>query len=85
MAIEASVILGRHTELYDDEFRALNRERPLSVDLDTLRASRTADESRAINMATGPCVVLRRLGDVQSPVASCITSSRTSGARRLPW
>jgi len=62
MAIEASVILGRHSELYDDDFRALNRERPLSIDLDTLRAARTADESRAINAVAGPCVVLAGSG-----------------------
>jgi metallo-beta-lactamase family protein len=62
MAIEASIILGRHTELYDEEFHALNRERPLSVDLDSLRASRTADESRAINDVKGPCVVLAGSG-----------------------
>jgi metallo-beta-lactamase family protein len=62
MAIEASMILGRHTELYDEDFRALNRERPLSMDLDTLRASRTADESRAINAITGSCMVLAGSG-----------------------
>ena len=62
MAIEASIILGRHTELYDDDFRNLNRERPLSVDLDTLRASRTADESRAINTVPGPCMILAGSG-----------------------
>src|SRR4030095_1075979 len=60
MAVAASQILAKHTELFDDDFVALNRKRPIREDLDTLKATVTADESRALNLVHGPCFIMAR-------------------------
>lgn len=62
MAVEASLIVERHTELYDDDFVALNRVRPIREDLDTLKATPTADDSRALNSISGPCLIMAGAG-----------------------
>lgn len=62
MAIEASRIYQRHPELFDDEMMAFLKERPLSEDLKTLKATVTAQESKAINDVSGPCLVLAGSG-----------------------
>jgi metallo-beta-lactamase family protein len=62
MAVTASQILEKHTELYDDDFVALNRKRPIREELDTLKATVTADESRALNLVRGPCVIMAGSG-----------------------
>jgi metallo-beta-lactamase family protein len=62
MAAEASRIYLRHQELFDDELRALGEEHPILEDLDTLRITATADESKTINDAPGPCMVLAGAG-----------------------
>ena len=62
MAIEASNIYQHHPELFDDELRAFMNERPLSLDLATLKATATADESKAINDVKGACMVLAGAG-----------------------
>ena len=62
MAIEASNIYQHHPELFDDELRAFMKERPLLADLATLKATATADESKAINDVEGACMVLAGAG-----------------------
>jgi metallo-beta-lactamase family protein len=62
MAIEATRIYMKHVELFDEEFHALRRERPLVEDLRTLKATPTAQDSMKINDAPGPCVVLAGAG-----------------------
>lgn len=62
MAVTASQILEKHVELYDDDFVALNRKRPIREDLDTLKATQTADESRALNLVRGPCFIMAGSG-----------------------
>ena len=62
MAIEASRIYARHTELYDDEMVAFLKEGPLSRDLATLKLSATADDSKAINNCPGPCLIMAGAG-----------------------
>ena len=62
MAIEASAIYARHLELFDDEMRAFIRKRPLREDLRTLKATASADESRAINDVRGTCLVMAGAG-----------------------
>jgi metallo-beta-lactamase family protein len=62
MAIEATRILTEHPELFDDELTAMIAERPLREDLRTLQATATAEDSRRINDAPGPCVVLAGSG-----------------------
>jgi metallo-beta-lactamase family protein len=62
MAIEASKIYGRHLELFDDDFKAMQRQRPLLEDLNTVKFTSTAEESMAINQVPGPCMVLAGAG-----------------------
>lgn len=62
MAIEATRIYMRHAELFDEDFQALRRERPLAEDLSMLQATQTADESKAINDCECPCMVLAGAG-----------------------
>lgn len=62
MAAEASRIYLDHPELFDEELTALNGERPLRADLETLTITTTADESRTINDVPGPCLVLAGAG-----------------------
>ncbi|CAG0974713.1 partial Ribonuclease, partial [Anaerolineae bacterium] len=62
MAAEASRIYLDHPELFDEELTALNVERPLRADLQTLTITTTADESRTINDVPGPCLVLAGAG-----------------------
>ena len=62
MAIEATRIYQRHVELFDDEMRSYMQERLLREDLQTLKATETADESKAINNCSGPCLVMAGAG-----------------------
>jgi metallo-beta-lactamase family protein len=62
MAIEATRIFREHPELFDEEMTALISEQPLEADLKTLTLSQSADDSRRINDAPGPCVVLAGSG-----------------------
>jgi metallo-beta-lactamase family protein len=62
MAIEATNIYLKHSELFDDEMKALIRNRPLREDLKTLKPTATAEESRAINDVRGACLVMAGAG-----------------------
>lgn len=62
MAAEASRIYLRHPELYDDDLRALGAEHPLMDDLDCLKITPTAEESKALNDVPGPCLILAGSG-----------------------
>ena len=62
MAIEATRIYARHMELFDDDFQRLRKERPLARDLDTVRPTVSAEESRALNDIPGPCLILAGSG-----------------------
>jgi metallo-beta-lactamase family protein len=62
MAIEATKIYTSHVELFDDQMRKYMRERLVREDLKTLKATVTADESRAINNCKGPCLVMAGAG-----------------------
>ena len=62
MAIEATKIYWEHVNLFDDEFLALRRERPLLQDLDTLKATPKADDSKALNDQPGPCLIMAGSG-----------------------
>ncbi len=62
MAIEATAIYRRHPELFDDEMVAMMKERPIEADLALLRATPTADESKALNDRPGPCLILAGAG-----------------------
>lgn len=62
MAIEASRIYARHTDLFDEESTALSQSGQMQHDLGTLRLTATAEESKAINDAKGPFVVIAGSG-----------------------
>ena len=62
MAIEATNIYLKHSELFDDEMNAFIRDRPLRDDLKTMKLTPTADESRAINDVQGACLVMAGAG-----------------------
>jgi metallo-beta-lactamase family protein len=62
MAIEAGNVYDRHPELYDDEMVAFLKERPLWRDLTTMRMTATPEESKQINFAPGPCIVMAGSG-----------------------
>jgi metallo-beta-lactamase family protein len=62
MAAEASRIYLNHPELFDDELLALRAEGPLTADLETLRITPTAEDSKTINDVSGPCLVLAGAG-----------------------
>ncbi len=62
MAIEASRIYFRHVELFDEDYQALQRQRPLAEDLDTLKPSPTAEDSKALNEVGGPCLIMAGAG-----------------------
>ena len=44
MGIEATKIYWEHAELFDDEFKALQRKRPIMQDLSTLKVTPTAQD-----------------------------------------
>jgi metallo-beta-lactamase family protein len=62
MAVEATRICERHVDLFDEEFQALQRQRPLREDLATVRAVATPDESKRLNDCSGPCLILAGSG-----------------------
>lgn len=62
MAIEASRIYGGHEELFDEEMIEYLRQNPLQADLHTMKATPSADESKAINDQPGPCLVMAGAG-----------------------
>ena len=62
MAIEASKIYAHHLELFDDDFKAMQRQRPLAQDLDSVKFTASAAESMAINQVAGPCLILAGAG-----------------------
>ena len=62
MAVEATKIYWEHLDLFDEEFQALRRERPLTADLDTVKATPTAEDSMALNDLGGPCIIMAGSG-----------------------
>lgn len=62
MGIEATKIYWEHAELFDDEFKALQRERPLQQDLTTLTVTPTAQDSMKLNDEKGPCLIMAGSG-----------------------
>src|SRR4026209_13084 len=62
MAVEATNIYAKHMELFDDEMKTFIRDRPLRADLQTMKPTPTADESRAINDVRGACLVMAGAG-----------------------
>lgn len=62
MAIEATRIYGQNTEIFDDEARAMLESGELRRGLQTVQPCPSADDSRALNNAPGPCMILAGSG-----------------------
>ena len=62
MAIEATKIYRRHVELFDEDLTREIREHPLEDDLNTVQATVTAEESKALNHVHGPCLIMAGAG-----------------------
>ena len=62
MAIEASRMYARYPDLFDEESTELIEDGQLGKDLQTLRFSASADDSRAINNKRGPFIVIAGAG-----------------------
>jgi metallo-beta-lactamase family protein len=62
MAVEASKIYFQHLDMFDEDFQALGRERPVLADLTTVKATATAEESKALNDLAGPCMIIAGAG-----------------------
>ena len=62
MAIEATRIYLRHQELFDDQMLEFMHNGSIMADLSSLKATATADESKAINDVPGPCLIMAGAG-----------------------
>src|SRR5262245_34272318 len=62
MAIEATKLYGRHTELFDEEAAAMHQSGELMDNLETAQFSQTPDESRALNEKAGPLMIMAGAG-----------------------
>ena len=62
MAIEATDIYMKHTELFDEEAMELLNSGHLKRDLNHLHFCLTPDESKALNDIEGPCMIIAGAG-----------------------
>jgi metallo-beta-lactamase family protein len=62
MAIEATRIYGQNTEMFDAETRAMLESGELRRGLESVRTCASADESRALAKAAGPCLIMAGSG-----------------------
>jgi metallo-beta-lactamase family protein len=62
MAIEATKLYQKHTELFDDEALAMQQAGELRENLETARFCPTAEDSRALNDQRGPCLIMAGAG-----------------------
>src|SRR5215831_7866490 len=62
MAIEATKIYGRNTEIFDAEAKAMLESGELRRGLSTVRPCASAAESRALNTVAGPCMIMAGSG-----------------------
>jgi metallo-beta-lactamase family protein len=62
MAIEATKIYAKHAELFDDEALAMQQSGELREHLETAKFCPTAADSKALNEAPGPCLIMAGAG-----------------------
>jgi metallo-beta-lactamase family protein len=62
MAIAATKIYGKHTDLFDDEALAMYKSGELMQNLETVEFCSTADDSRALNAKPGPLMIMAGAG-----------------------
>src|SRR5262245_32863249 len=58
MAIAATKLYGKHSELFDEEALEMKQSGELRTNLETVKFCPTAVESQAINTMEGPCLVI---------------------------
>lgn len=62
MAIEATKLYMKHTELYDEEAMELSRSGELKTDMSHVNISSSPEESKALNDVEGPCMIIAGSG-----------------------
>jgi metallo-beta-lactamase family protein len=62
MAIKATELYRKHTELFDDQALAMQQSGELRENLDTVKFCPSADDSRALNDVPGPCLIMAGAG-----------------------
>jgi metallo-beta-lactamase family protein len=62
MAIEATELYRKHTELFDEEALAMQRSGELRENLDSVQFCPTANDSRALNEVKGACLIMAGAG-----------------------
>jgi metallo-beta-lactamase family protein len=62
MAIEATKLYQKHTELFDDEALAMQQSGDLRTELEGVKFCPTADDSRALNFTKGACMIMAGAG-----------------------
>ncbi len=62
MAIAATQLYSKHTELMDDEAQILEKSGQLRKDLRSLKLCPSPEESQALNNVEGPCMILAGAG-----------------------
>src|SRR5262245_3834932 len=62
MAIQATKLYAKHVELFDEEALAMQKSGELREQLETVQFCPTASDSRALNEAKGPCMILAGAG-----------------------
>jgi metallo-beta-lactamase family protein len=62
MAIKATNIYSRHSELFDDEALAMYKSGELRDNLETVQYCQSADESKALNDKAGPMLIMAGAG-----------------------
>lgn len=62
MAIKATDIYRKHAELFDEEALAMRKSGELATHLKTVKMCPSADDSRALNDVSGPCLIMAGAG-----------------------
>ena len=62
MAIEATKVYQKHTELFDEEALAMQKSGLLRAHLETAHYCPGAEDSRALNDVEGPCLIMAGAG-----------------------
>jgi metallo-beta-lactamase family protein len=62
MAIEATKVYQKHTELFDEEALAMQKSGELRAHLETAHYCPGAEDSRALNDVEGPCLIMAGAG-----------------------
>jgi len=82
MAVDATRIYGRNTELFDAEAKAMLDSGELRRGLETVRPCVSAKESRALNTVAGPCIIMAGSGMCSGESCTIFTTISTARRRR---